>query len=66
MEIAIEKTQEVKKIISDRNILIEVDGGINTENVLRVNQAGADAVVAGSAVFKETDKAKMIRELKCL
>lgn len=66
MEIAIEKTQEVKKIISDRNILIEVDGGINTENVLRVNQAGADAVVAGSAVFKESDKAKMIRELKCL
>ena len=66
MEIAIEKTQEVKKIISDRNILIEVDGGINTENVIRVNQAGADAVVAGSAVFKETDKAKMIRELKCL
>jgi len=44
--------------------ILEVDGGIKTGNVQRVIDAGADVVVAGSAVFKSTDYAATIRALR--
>jgi ribulose-phosphate 3-epimerase len=44
--------------------VIEVDGGIKTDNVQRVIDAGADVVVAGSAVFKSADYAATIRALR--
>ena len=39
-------------MIGDRPIHIEIDGGITPENVPLVVEAGADVLVAGSAVFK--------------
>lgn len=53
----LEKIRAVKDLIdaSGRDIILEVDGGINTENIAQVVQAGATAVVAGSAVFKSDD-----------
>ncbi len=49
-----EKVRETRKMVeeSGRNIDIQVDGGINLENVGTVLEAGANVVVAGSAVFK--------------
>lgn len=48
----IEKIQKLRKAIGDRPIHIEVDGGITPETAPLVVAAGADALVAGSAVFK--------------
>lgn len=43
---------------------IEVDGGIKTENISKAAAAGANVIVAGSAVFKAPDMKKIIAELK--
>jgi ribulose-phosphate 3-epimerase len=49
---AIDKVADLKAMIGERPIRIEVDGGINPETAALVAAAGADALVAGSAVFK--------------
>lgn len=51
------KVSELKKMIAERNLktLIEVDGGINDSNSAEVARAGADILVAGSAVFGNKD-----------
>ncbi len=48
------KIKELRKMLTDRNlnIDIEVDGGITKENLPMVVQAGANVIVAGSAIFK--------------
>ncbi|MFA6948073.1 MAG: ribulose-phosphate 3-epimerase [Eubacteriales bacterium] len=46
---------------SGRDIDIEVDGGITPENVGIVTQAGANVIVAGSAIFKAADAAQAIK-----
>ena len=43
---------------------IEVDGGITTDNVSTVKKAGANVIVAGSAVFKSEDPASVISAIK--
>jgi ribulose-phosphate 3-epimerase len=47
-----EKIANLRKMIGDRPIHIEVDGGVTQENAGMVARAGADVLVAGSAVFK--------------
>ena len=48
----IDKLREVRTLVGARPIDIEIDGGITPENTARVVQAGANVLVAGSAVFK--------------
>jgi len=48
----VEKTRRVKQMIGDRPIDIEIDGGVTPETAPLVAAAGANALVAGSAVFK--------------
>jgi len=48
------------------NYTISVDGGVGPTNAGKIIQAGADILVAGSAIFKSTDYAHTIRQLKCL
>lgn len=48
----IEKIRRIKRMIGDRPIDIEVDGGVSPDTVAAVADAGANAFVAGSAVFK--------------
>ena len=48
------------------NVLIEVDGGIDTSNAIDLVEAGADILVAGSSVFRSKDPAKTISRLKKL
>jgi ribulose-phosphate 3-epimerase len=50
-----EKIRRLKAMIAGRPIDIEVDGGINAETVDQVARAGANAIVAGSGVFKGGD-----------
>jgi ribulose-phosphate 3-epimerase len=68
IESAIGKVSELKKLISDQgsSALIEVDGGVNTETGAKLVAAGADALVAGSFVFKSDDPARTIQDLKSL
>jgi len=60
----VEKIRRIKAMIGDRPIEIEVDGGINAENVKTVTEAGANVVVAGNAVFNGDDYAAAIGALR--
>lgn len=48
------RIKQLRKLLSDRRLPrdIEVDGGINTKNVRMIVEAGANVIVAGSAIFK--------------
>ena len=50
----LEKVKVIRKLVQERNLKtdIEVDGGINADNVKLALAAGANVIVAGSAVFK--------------
>lgn len=48
----VDKVARVKAMIGDRPIHIEIDGGVTPETAPLVTKAGADVLVAGSAVFK--------------
>lgn len=48
----IEKIRRIKTMIGDRNIDIEIDGGVTEETAPLVVEAGANVLVAGSAIFK--------------
>ena len=63
---ALDKLREVKKIVDGlgKEIDIQIDGGVTAENVEEIKAAGANVIVAGSAVFKAPDRKKMIEELK--
>jgi ribulose-phosphate 3-epimerase len=50
---AVEKLRKVRALARGRPIDIEIDGGITPENAAEVARAGANALVAGSAVFKD-------------
>jgi len=63
IEKSLEKIINTRKMIAQRNIQIEVDGGINLTLASKVKEAGADLIVVGGALFNE-DPASSYRELK--
>lgn len=62
----IDKIRFVREEIDRRGLktLIEVDGGVNTKNAAAIYEAGADVLVAGSAVFCAKDPEKAVRLIK--
>lgn len=64
----IDKTRRLRELIqqSGSHALIQIDGGINLDTCSQVAQAGADSVVAGSAVFKAEDPKDYIRRLAAI
>ncbi|GHE04158.1 ribulose-phosphate 3-epimerase [Defluviimonas sp. 20V17] len=48
----VEKTRKIRQMIGDRDVHIQIDGGVTPETAPLVVAAGADVLVAGSAVFK--------------
>ncbi|UXM96271.1 ribulose-phosphate 3-epimerase [Bartonella sp. HY329] len=52
---SLEKIARVKAMIGDRPIEIEVDGGVTAQNAEAIARAGANALVAGSAIYKGGD-----------
>ena len=60
----LEKMRRIKKIIGDRPIELEVDGGVNPETARLCVEAGATVLVSGSAVFNNGAYAENIRSLK--
>lgn len=63
---AIDKIKEIKEMAKDnKDLLIEVDGGVDANNAAAIKTAGANVLVAGSAVFKDgklEENIKSIRE----
>jgi ribulose-phosphate 3-epimerase len=61
----VDKIRRARQIIDERNYrcVIEVDGGIDTPTVPAVVEAGAEVLVAGSAIFHSPDPARKIKEL---
>ncbi|WP_264377519.1 ribulose-phosphate 3-epimerase [Wolbachia endosymbiont (group B) of Philonthus cognatus] len=62
------KISTVRKMIQDRNLKtqVSVDGGVNFSNAADIIKAGANILVAGSAIFKAEDMKKAINDLKNL
>jgi ribulose-phosphate 3-epimerase len=60
----LEKIRRLRAMTAGRGIHIEVDGGITTETAPLAIEAGASALVAGSAVFAQRDYASAIRALR--
>ncbi|HKC17583.1 MAG TPA: ribulose-phosphate 3-epimerase, partial [Steroidobacteraceae bacterium] len=60
------KIAEVRRRVraSGREIRVEVDGGIRTDNIAAVARAGADTFVAGSAIYGSSDYAATIRAMR--
>ncbi len=60
------KVAELKRMAQEinPNLYIEVDGGVGIQNIAALVEAGANALVAGNAVFGAPDPVKMISELK--
>ena len=60
-----ERLEKLKKIITDKNsqALIQIDGGVSTDNAKKLVSLGADILVAGSFVFKSEDASTTIKKL---
>jgi len=61
-----DKISRLKKMIKNQglNVLIEVDGGINSNNLKEIVEAGADIIVAGSAIFRAEDPGAVLQEMR--
>lgn len=62
------KIKNLRKLINEVELPIEiqVDGGVNLDTISAVTQAGADVLVAGSAVFGAADPAQAIKQLRAV
>lgn len=65
---ALDKIRQLRQEVTARNldVLIEVDGGIGLQNAEEVLRAGANVLVAGSAVFKAENPVETIHRLKSI
>jgi ribulose-phosphate 3-epimerase len=62
---AVDKVARLRRLIDQRGlpVRIEIDGGIDLNNVRRVIDAGAEIIVSGSAIFGANDPANAVREM---
>ncbi len=62
----IEKLEEARRLIDDSglNIRLEVDGGVKTDNIRSIAEAGADTFVAGSAIFNTNNYKATIEAMR--
>ena len=65
---SLEKLREARVLIDARNpqCILEVDGGVGTDNIRAVVDAGARAIVMGSSIFGTTDPAATVRVMRKL
>ncbi len=65
IEYSTEKIKQAKKLIGNRDIIISVDGGVNLDTCKRVVDAGANFLVAGSAIVDSDNKKETVSKLRC-
>jgi len=63
-EIAIDKIKRAKNLLGNRNVVVEVDGGINNDTAKLCIDAGVDILVAGTAIFNNGNYNENIKKLK--
>jgi ribulose-phosphate 3-epimerase len=63
---SLDKVRRLRRMIDERGLKtrIEIDGGIDRTNIAEIAAAGAEIIVAGSAVFNESDPAQAVRALR--
>ena len=59
-----DKVRRTRSLIGDREIWLQVDGGISLDTIEIARNAGADTFVAGSAVFSAQEPADMVNKLR--
>ena len=61
----LDKLRRLRRMIDDRGLptRIEIDGGIDADNIRQIVEAGAEIIVAGSAVFGDGKPAEAVKEL---
>jgi ribulose-phosphate 3-epimerase len=64
MENMMDKVRKTRRLIGDRPIWLQVDGGISMSTIEMALEAGADTFVVGSAVFNAPDPAQMVVDLR--
>ncbi len=62
----LDKLREARAMIdhAGRDVRLEIDGGVNADNIREIARAGADTFVAGSAIFGADDYARAIRAMR--
>ena len=63
IEGSLEKIKDVKCLVENRDIIIEVDGGINLDNYKSVVDAGATFLVMGNAFYKSDNRSKLLEKV---
>jgi ribulose-phosphate 3-epimerase len=63
---SLNKVRRLRQMINERNlnVRIEIDGGVDRENIAQVVAAGAEIIVAGSAIFHKPSAESAVRELR--
>ena len=66
IQTSVDKVRRLRRMIEERqlDIRIEIDGGIDSENIASVVAAGAEIIVAGSAIFGTADPEEAVRGLR--
>lgn len=64
LDLCLPKIKRTRELMGDREIWLQVDGGVSTETIERCVDAGADTFVAGSAVFRADDPDAMVNTLR--
>jgi ribulose-phosphate 3-epimerase len=61
---SLEKLKQAKALIGEKRIHLEVDGGVGLMNIADILTAGADTIVAGSAIFNAPNMSETISQLR--
>lgn len=64
LDLVLPKIRRTRELLGDRDIWLQVDGGVSVETIERCVDAGADTFVAGSAVFRADDPDQMVTTLR--
>ena len=62
----LDKVKNLRQKIDEKNleVRLEIDGGVNSENISDISSAGADTFVAGSAIFNNKNYSNAIKNLR--
>ena len=63
IESSIQKIKDARALANNKDIIIEVDGGINLDNYKQVVKAGADFLVMGNAFYKASNRQELLNTI---
>ena len=66
LDLVLPKIKRTRELLGDRDVWIQVDGGVSPATIERCAEAGADTFVAGSAVYRADDPNEMVNKLRNL